>query len=82
MVDDIVHRREGPDPRFDADGSRREAKRDCRSVPSGAEVGERVILLLQIAPEKPEVAADLSAKHPADESLWRKSDHFMPVKRA
>jgi hypothetical protein len=65
VVDDVVRRREGLDPRFDADGSRREAQRDCRGVSRGAEVGERALVLFQIASEESANASDLSAQHRA-----------------
>ena len=84
MVDDPVRRREGFDSRFDAYGSRREAQRDCRGVPGGAEVGERALLLFQVAFEKSEVEADLFTQHgsQSDEGGRGQPDHFMPVKRA
>ena len=84
MVDDTVRRGERFDSHFDAYGSRREAQRDCRGVPGGAEVGERALLLFQVASEKSEVEADLFPQHLAqsDEGGRRQPDHFMPVKRA
>lgn len=62
MVDDAVRRRKGFDPRFDADDSKRKAQRDCRGLPSGSEMGERALLLFQVATQESADAANLFAQ--------------------
>ena len=61
MVDNPVRRRKRLDPRFDAAGSRREAQRVYRGVPRSTKVGERALLLFQIASEESADASNLSA---------------------
>lgn len=82
MVDDVVRRRKGPDPRLDADGPGREAQRNCGGFPRGAEMGKRAFLLFQITPEESTVEANLFARQQTHENSHRWTDYFIPVKRA